>query len=211
MYELANTANGLYDSISSVIVYNGKTPEDPKIWEFRFNDRNEKISIDTDHLENYSNFQKAHLKTYSFPAPNLRKGTWINLLMNISKNKMVNPETSMKHINEWNPNRETVHVLLNDIEVLESIGLDIDENLEFEDDRKYADGYYEGEFTLGPLDFKHWDILIACDSNGDCLLRYDIDEMGAIDETGYTIKNIDEIEAILDEAAYIEHMTTEDD
>lgn len=85
---LTNAANRLYDSISSVAIQYGDTMEDPNYWEFRFHGKTETVSLNTDLLERYPSFQLAYYKTFSHPAPVLRKSSWLRVLIYLSENKL---------------------------------------------------------------------------------------------------------------------------
>lgn len=64
----------LFDAIEKVVIYEGKIPSDPKIWEIHIGDKI--LRIDAENLISPHIFQKKYLKEFHSPAPRLRNDQW---------------------------------------------------------------------------------------------------------------------------------------
>lgn len=89
-----------------------------------------------------------------------------------------------------------------------------DFNVFMVEDKMYPSNKDEFEDVINDLDYIFggiFGVLLACDKAGNCLLISDIDQFGVVEDTGLTVKHIEEIASVLDDSHYIEHMTTKDD
>jgi len=68
----------LFNAIEKVVIEKGAISKDPTIWEFHIYGK--VLRVDSDKLENMTQFRKEYLKVFDVPAPKIKPARWIALL-----------------------------------------------------------------------------------------------------------------------------------
>lgn len=61
--------NMLLDAVECVTIYEGRIPDDPKVWEIVFKGLNTPLKIDSEQLDSAGAFRRQYLKLTDTPAP----------------------------------------------------------------------------------------------------------------------------------------------